>query len=241
MVLEGVLPVTPPALVRIGMFAAYVYTWSLGLKCLANPWSSHEKLIDPVASAQVSVFVLSLVYAVDALLAASPLRWCCMRSIPPKNVVTHHVPFVIGMLPSVMLALFFKKDFTIALLATPFSMTYMAAGCLTSSNEALWVASSFFTPNMLNSKIYRVGQKLFALCALTQFILIGGVSAFMAASSLVPYIMAGELVFVRMCMVVPCMAFFIIVPVVQVPLLKGAWARFLDALKSDPIPTPKKE
>ncbi len=30
---------------------------------------------------------------------------------------------------------------------------YMAAGCLTSSNEALWVASSFFSKELLQSKV----------------------------------------------------------------------------------------
>jgi hypothetical protein len=101
------------------------------------------------------------------------------RNLPPPppthththiyiQVVTHHVPFVIGMLPSVSLVFFCYDDFRTALYATPFSMPYMAAGCLTSFNEALWVASSFFTQSMLESKAYRVGQKLSALLALTQ-------------------------------------------------------------------------
>ena len=47
-----------------------------------------------------------------------------------------------------------------------FIITGIAAGSMTSANEALWVASSFFTQDMLQSKTYKVGQKLSSVVAL---------------------------------------------------------------------------
>ncbi len=108
----------------------------------------------------------------------------------------------------------------------------MAAGMLTSFNEALWVASSFFSPNVLEAKVYRVGQKLAALCALSQFIVIGAVSATVASISLLSFIAKGEHAFVRCCMCAPMLAFYVTVPVVQVPLLKGAWGRLQEAINT---------
>lgn len=54
------------------------------------------------------------------------------------------------------------------ILENKFIITGIAAGSMTSSNEALWVASSFFTQEMLESRIYKVGQKLSSVVALCE-------------------------------------------------------------------------
>ena len=94
------------------MLAAYVYAFILGLSCFLNPFINyHYSFTSPtalssarftaaVAASQLGICVLPLVYFIDAALAASPFRWCCMRGIPPKNVIQHHAPFIAGMLPS---------------------------------------------------------------------------------------------------------------------------------------------
>ena len=249
------------------MLAAYVYAFMLGLSCFLNPFINyHYSFTSPtslssarctaaVAASQLSICVLPLVYFIDAALAASPFRWCCMRGIPPKNVIQHHAPFIAGMLPSAALTIFAKETFAECLIACPTACTYMSSGCLTSFNEALWVASSFFPMWLIEHKIYRVGQKLTALLALSQFIVIGGFSAAVTCASLVFAIRddfaltqaevaaAGShideiedgrrrrRIVVRICMLMPTFAFFMIVPFVQVPLWKGAFQRFKEALK----------
>ena len=108
------------------------------------------------------------------------------------------------------------------------------------------MGSSFFPPFVLEHKIYRVGQKLTALVALSQFIVVGGVSAAAACLGLSQAILLdlrllqenaeeqgaagggpqqGEwrertraLLAVRACMLVPTLAFFLVVPLVQIPL-----------------------
>ena len=229
--LDNAPSVRPPFVVRLAMFGAYCYVWLLGVRGLCAPWAAPADAARPAEVAMLAISVLTGVYAADAALAASPLHWCCMRSIPPKNVVQHHVPFVVGMAFPLVLAISFPEPTRQALVATPACMTYMASGCLTSSNEALWVVSSFFTPATLDGKPYRVGQKLSALCALTQFILLGGVSAVLATVSLLRFMAKGELVFVRACMVVPMIAFFVVVPFVQFPLWKGALSRLIATIQ----------
>jgi hypothetical protein len=46
---------------------------------------------------------------------------------------------------------------------------------VTSGNEALWVASSFFSPETLAGKPYRIGHACVTACALAQFIAVSGV------------------------------------------------------------------
>ena len=181
--------------------------------------------------------MLTGVYALDAFLAACPLHWCCMRSIPPKNVVQHHVPFVLGMMPSCWLALHHSDGFRDGFQEAPSAIVYMAAGSLTSGNEALWVASSFFPLKWLDSKAYRVGQKVFALNALSQFLVLGGYGAIRTLVDFVPLIYAnGQGTFVRACMASPCAVFVIVVPFVQIPLLRGAFARLKDAINGQDRP-----
>mmetsp|Transcript_19833 Transcript_19833/g.44969 ORF Transcript_19833/g.44969 Transcript_19833/m.44969 type:complete len:243 (-) Transcript_19833:213-941(-) len=228
--LDDAQPVTPPVVVRIAMLGAYCYCYYLGLSCMILPWATPDKLAGPARNAQLAIQALTYIYAVDASLAASPLHWCCMRSIPPRNVLVHHIPYVLGMAPSVYLVWTGGTRFFDCLVSTPTAMTYMGAGCLTSSNEALWVASSFFTNEMLESKSYRVGQKLFALAALSQFLVIGGLSAGFTIHRLSGAMLDGQDVLIRALMLIPCVAFFCIVPFVQIPLLIGAWGRFKDAL-----------
>ena len=57
------------------------------------------------------------------------------------------------------------------ILDNKFIITGIAAGSMTSANEALWVASSFFTQEMLQSKAYKVGQTLSSVVALCEVFL----------------------------------------------------------------------
>ena len=94
-------PVTPPAVVRLGLLTAYCYAWQVGLRtqaaCVAAAWGAWfggaatggDGLLLPASvayDAQHGICLLTAIYALDAALAACPLHWCCMRSIPPKNV-----------------------------------------------------------------------------------------------------------------------------------------------------------
>ena len=54
-------------------------------------------------------------------LAPSRLR-CCMRSIPPRNVLVHHIPYVLGMAPSVYLVWTGGTRFFDCLVSTPTAM-----------------------------------------------------------------------------------------------------------------------
>ena len=45
-----------------------------------------------------------------------------MRSIPPKNVVTHHLPYVLGMAPTGTLFWLRYDEFNACLVAAPICM-----------------------------------------------------------------------------------------------------------------------
>jgi hypothetical protein len=165
-----------------------------------------------------------------------------MRSIPPKNVVSHHLPFSLGMAPTCWLSYYHAADFQHILEMVPETNLYCGAGCLTSGNEALWVASSFFPASWLDSKIYRVGQKVFAFTALTQFLLVGGYGAFFSLlrhSSIVFAAVEDHYTVARTCVIIPCIAFFLIIPFVQIPLLRGAFSRLVDAIQDKDRPLTK--
>jgi len=226
---------TPPFFVRLAFLVAYLYAFYLGLQFWLNPFAepkSEEVIKRAIADMQFSIYFMLVVYSVDAGLAASPLHWCCMRGIPPKNVIEHHIPFVIGMLPVAGLTFFAKESFSRYMLSVPPGCTYMASGCLTSINEALWVASSFFPEALIEHKVYRVGQKFTALCALSQFLSVGSLSAALAAAGLMRSMLeTGEDLVVKACMIFPLFAFFTVIPFVQIPLLKGAFGRFVEAAR----------
>jgi hypothetical protein len=107
------------------MLAGYLYAFHLGLRCFVNPLSflpktfavaatttTSETPLPAVLASQLAICVLPLIYALDSSLAACPLHWCCMRNIPPKNVLQHHLPFIAGMLPSAALTVFANREFS---------------------------------------------------------------------------------------------------------------------------------
>ena len=151
--------VTPPSAVRAAALFSYCYSWFLGLMALATQSPEYAK---------GALFTLTTVYLADAALAACPLKWCNMRGIPPANILKHHLPFELVLFPNFILVVFYDQEFTEVILDHKFIITGIAAGSMTSANEALWVASSFFTQAMLQSKTYRVGQKLSSVVALCE-------------------------------------------------------------------------
>ena len=87
-------PETPPVVVRLVMMGAYGYISYLAYYMFTSPFATPDKAhIAAVVTAQNLVLFVST-YMVDVLLALSPMRWCCMRSIPPINIVKHHVPMM---------------------------------------------------------------------------------------------------------------------------------------------------
>lgn len=117
-------PRTPPVAVRLAMLAGYLYAVRLGLRCFCSPWALPDESVNPAIYSQHAICFLSGIYSIDAALAASPLHWCCMRSIPPKNIVQHHLPFVIGMAPSVLLAFMYNDTFREVWILCCFSRTF---------------------------------------------------------------------------------------------------------------------
>ena len=101
---------------------------------------------------------------------------------------------------------------------------------MTSANEALWVASSFFTQEMLQSKTYKVGQKLSSVVALcevfsffmrkkekndsdSQVIFITGWSSARTVLEFYPFVFEER---VHTALYFTAISFFFIVPFVQV-------------------------
>jgi TRAP-type uncharacterized transport system fused permease subunit len=68
-------PVTPPALVRVAMLLAYLYTLYLGHFSIVAPSAPPAALAAASAATRLSVLMLTGTYIVDAFLAASPLNW----------------------------------------------------------------------------------------------------------------------------------------------------------------------
>lgn len=93
---------TPPVVVRLAMLMGYLYSFSLGISCAISPFTEPGTERPAIARAQHAIVVLTLLYTIDGALAASPLRWVSMRGIPARNVLIHHVPFVLVMLPSLL-------------------------------------------------------------------------------------------------------------------------------------------
>jgi len=142
------------------------------------------------------------------------------------------------------------------LVQRPALILLSASICITSLNEALWVASSFFTLTMLRSKVvdatqlwksdlnmcnicvsfwkvYKVGQKLLALSMLSQVIAIGSVCSFVLILQLVSDLMHDqENRLISFCMLVPPLLFFVVIPRVQVPLWYGAYTRLLQTVRN---------
>ena len=93
----------------------------------------------------------------------------CRQAIPPKKVLWHHVPGVCIILPEVYFQ-YSGRGFYYADLHW-----ITAAVSLTSCNEALWVGSSFFSPETLAGKPYRIAHACVTSSVLVQFI---GVTTF---------------------------------------------------------------
>jgi hypothetical protein len=108
---------------------------------------------------------------------------------------------------------------------------FYASGSLTSINEALWVTSSFFTQGMLDSKVYKVGQKLCTLLVLSQYIVIGWCTSGIGTVQLMMDIYRGESVAVRVCMLMIFITSLVVIPMVQIPLWHNAHPSFWKALR----------
>lgn len=226
---------TPPKLVRCAMLTSYLFTFCLGVSCVTNPFSPAGTDTPAIPRGQFAIVLLPSVYLIDSLLAACPLRWCCMRGIPARNVLKHHIPFLLGMTPSAFLTIFAYHEFRTCLLATNACVTYMAAGCITSINEALWVASSFFPQSWIMDRRYKLAQMSTAFSCLSQFIAIGAVSAAVSCWDLIRYMSKNEHLAVRLCMFIPNFAFFLVVPFVQIPLWHGALRRIRSMLREKAV------
>jgi hypothetical protein len=109
------------------------------------------------------------------------------------------------------------------LVQRPSLILFSVSVCITSSNEALWVASSFFTVRMLESK---VGQKLLALTMLTQVILVGSICSFILNVQLgSDFIHQEENRTVTFFLMVPSLIFFFVAYFVQIPLWYAVYNR----------------
>ncbi len=115
----------------------------------------------------------------------------------------------------------------------------MACGSITSVNEALWVLSSFFPPELAAHKRYKFAQTCTAFSCLTQFLALGSVSNFISCRDLFKYICLGDMVAVRMCLFFGCVCFFAVTPFVQIPLWWGARGRLLTMLAGQELPSKK--
>ena len=112
------------------------------------------------------------------------------------------------------------------LVQRPSLILFSVSVCITSSNEALWVASSFFTVRMLESKVYKVGQKLLALTMLTQVILVGSICSFVLNVQLgSDFIHQEENRTVTFFLMVPSLIFFFVAYFVQIPLWYAVYNR----------------
>jgi hypothetical protein len=102
------------------------------------------------AFANVATRLIFVLYTVDCVGCCVGVT--CMRSIPAKNVLYHHVPCLVNLLP----VLYFQhtgrgdyyQDFP----------WIIAAMNVTSCNEAVWVGSTFLSQATLAGKPYRVAH-----------------------------------------------------------------------------------
>jgi hypothetical protein len=90
-----------------------------------------------------------------------------MRSIPPKNVLCHHIPVLLITIPVLYAETVDNgcyREFH----------QILAAASVTSGNESLWVMSNFFSKETLEGKLYKGFHACVTTCALTQFIGVAG-------------------------------------------------------------------
>ena len=221
-------PQTPPILIRAVVFMCYTFSFMLGLTCLVHPFASPERALEKSRRFLTVTKLNIFVYFMDTVFATSPLNWCCMRSIAPFHVVKHHVPYLFGMM-FISLAFLVDHENTVNILVQrPSLILFSVSVCITSSNEALWVASSFFTLRMLNNKVYKVGQKLLALSMLTQVIVLGSI-----CSCVLNVQLGSDLInnqenrTITFFLMVPSLIFFFVAYFVQVPLWYNVYNRLL--------------
>lgn len=223
-------PQTPPILIRAVVFMCYMASFLLGLTCLVHPFASPEQATQKSQRFLIVTKLNIFVYFMDTMFATSPLNWCCMRSIAPFHVVKHHVPYLFGMM---FISLAFIIDHPTALnilVQRPSLILFSVSVCITSSNEALWVASSFFTLRMLDSKVYKVGQKVLALSMLTQVIVLGSTCSCILNVQLGSDLINQENRTITFFLMVPSLIFFFVAYFVQIPLWYGVYNRLLELL-----------
>ena len=83
---------------------------------------------------------------------------------------------------------------------------------------------------MLDSKVYKVGQKLCTLLVLSQYIVIGWCTSGIGTVQLMMDIYRGESVAVRVCMLMIFITSLVVIPMVQIPLWHNAHPNFWKAL-----------
>jgi hypothetical protein len=112
------------------------------------------------------------------------------------------------------------------LVQRPSLILFSVSVCITSSNEALWVASSFFTTKMLESKVYKVGQKVLALTMLTQVLVLGSICSLVLNVQLgSDFIHQEENRRITFLLMVPSLIFFFVAYFVQLPLWCAVYTR----------------
>ena len=137
------------------------------------------------AYAFTATCLISGLYTIDSMGCCFGVT--CMRSVPAKNVLYHHLPALCICLPG----LYFQQTGR-AYYYDDLHWVFAAAN-VTSFNEALWVASSFFTPETLAGKPYRIGHACVTTCVLAQFIVVSGVTSLTHLSDDRPLIVVAQL------------------------------------------------
>lgn len=132
-------------------------------------------LAGDVSAAKVATGVFTLrifivQYTLEALMAFF-FRWVTMPRWKPEDLLNHHTPFAIVMLPQVIASLLSYDEF--AQEAGYPEALIMAAGAFTSFNEACFCAEAFLPSTVADHPGYRMAHSLLAQFCLFQQILIG--------------------------------------------------------------------
>ncbi len=118
--------------------------------------------------------LLWFLYVIDSICCANGIT--CMRAIPARKVLLHHLPPICCVAP--VLYCYWVCAAPASIIQTP----YLAVAALstTSGNEAVWVLSSFFSEQFIESKMYRRSHTTLTSMVLLQAISFGGYDCFKA-------------------------------------------------------------
>jgi len=123
-------------------------------------------LYEDVAYMRPAATLLWVLYTVDSLGCCFGIT--CMRSIPAKNVLYHHVPAILICTP-----VMYAENFGYEGWYNEFYQIVAAAN-VTSGNESMWVISSFFSKETLEGKPYKFLHSCITTCALAQYVVVAG-------------------------------------------------------------------